>query len=259
MKYDERYVNALKCMAVGDSVGAPFEFASDDVFRPEHIIAHAKGGDLFITDDTQMTLFGFESMLTHTSIQGAYMRWFFTQTQPPPKARSVYTSLIEFPELFVQRDPGTATMNSLKQLFTKGDRKKNESKGCGSVMRILPFIHDDALMNRSISITHDHRDNIVAAMALRHGYNSVGDFPTATHISELGEGWVADECVEMALWAVNNARTFDELLVKSIHHDGDSDSVAAVACSLWGFLGRSYDYYDRVLDKAPIDYIISKM
>jgi ADP-ribosylglycohydrolase len=62
-----------------------------------------------------------------------------------------------------------------------------------------------------------------------------------------------------ALWAVANSRNFDELLVKSIHHSGDSDSVAAIAGSIWGLCSREIKYVDRLQELAPINYITDRI
>jgi ADP-ribosyl-[dinitrogen reductase] hydrolase len=264
MIYTQNHVNALRCMAVGDAVGNPFEFKNDRDFSPLDIMDQADYGDLNITDDTQMTLFGFESVCgNHVSepCKRAYFNWYYTQTNEfiKPIYNTDKDILLSFPELYEQRDPGMTVMKSLSQLHITGSRMKNDSKGCGSIMRILPFIHDVKLVNESISVTHDHPENFTAAQTLVNAYNSIYEIPKVDDISDLGEGWVADECVNMAIWAAATAEDFDDLLVKSIHHNGDSDSVAAVACSLWGYWGNPFYYYDRVIEKESIEFIVKKM
>ena len=63
----------------------------------------------------------------------------------------------------------------------------------------------------------------------------------------------------MAIWAYQNARDFDDLLVLSICHRGDSDSVAAIAGSLWGLSNKEFSYYENVFEKRPIEYIIDRI
>ena len=264
MIYTQNHVNALRCMAVGDAVGNPFEFKKDLDFSPLDIMDQADYGDLNITDDTQMTLFGFEivcNSLHFGHLNNTYLNWYYTQTKEFTRTPFCTDEnlLLSFGELYVQRDPGMTVMNSLQQLHNMSSREKNDSKGCGSIMRILPFIHDIDLVNRSIVVTHDHPDNFTAAQTLVDAYNGIFEIPKVDDISDLGEGWIADECVNMAIWAAATAEDFDDLLVKSIHHNGDSDSVAAVACSLWGYWGNPFDYYDRVIEKAPIEFIIKRM
>jgi ADP-ribosylglycohydrolase len=112
------------------------------------------------------------------------------------------------------------------------------------------------------NITHKHKDNANAINTyMLAAYSSIiGDvykFSGVNNISELGEGWIAPECVNMAIWAYSEANTFDELLALSIAHDGDSDSVAAVAGSLWGLSGREVPqkYIDKLDALDAIKYI----
>jgi ADP-ribosylglycohydrolase len=256
----ENIINALRCMAVGDAVGDKFEFMNSADFSPSDILNYAKTGSLEITDDTQMTLFGFESILSGHSIVEAYLDWFITQTE---EYDGFYDwCLLDFPELFKNKSPGNTCISSLADL-SDGYEVVNNSYGCGSVMRLLPFALVDFNLQKvidSIEVTHKHPVlNLVAANRLIRAYRGeIFDY-VAKDIEVLGQGWVATECVDMAIWAVENSKTFDELLVKSIHHSGDSDSVAAIACSIWGLRGREFSYYDNVVEKAPIEYIIDRI
>lgn len=54
-------------------------------------------------------------------------------------------------------------------------------------------------------------------------------------ISELGEGWIAEETVAIALFCVmRHIRDFEGCLVSAVNHDGDSDSTGAVAGNIIG-------------------------
>lgn len=54
-------------------------------------------------------------------------------------------------------------------------------------------------------------------------------------ISELGEGWVAEETVAIAVFCVMRyIRDFEGCLVAAVNHDGDSDSTGAVAGNIIG-------------------------
>lgn len=50
----------------------------------------------------------------------------------------------------------------------------------------------------------------------------------------LGEGWVGEEALAIALWALLVAAEFPEVLRLAANHDGDSDSTASIAGQLWG-------------------------
>ncbi len=59
--------------------------------------------------------------------------------------------------------------------------------------------------------------------------------PDREAISQLGEGWVAEETVAIALFCVmRHIRDFEGCLVAAVNHDGDSDSTGAVAGNIIG-------------------------
>lgn len=53
-------------------------------------------------------------------------------------------------------------------------------------------------------------------------------------IAALGGGWVGEEAVAIALYAVLTARDFKDAVRRAANHDGDSDSTASIAGQLWG-------------------------
>lgn len=72
--------------------------------------------------------------------------------------------------------------------------------------------------------------------------------PDEEAIRSLGEGWVGDEALAIALYCV--ARHFDDFekcIVAAANHDGDSDSTAAIAGNLLGAL--------RGISAIPSHYI----
>ncbi|MDE6636836.1 MAG: ADP-ribosylglycohydrolase family protein [Muribaculaceae bacterium] len=59
--------------------------------------------------------------------------------------------------------------------------------------------------------------------------------PDYEAIPKLGEGWVAEETVAIALFCVlRHIRDFEGCLVAAVNHDGDSDSTGAVAGNIIG-------------------------
>ncbi|HUQ59237.1 ADP-ribosylglycohydrolase family protein [Lentzea sp.] len=134
-------MNLLGCLlggAVGDALGAPIEFSSIDVIRRLH------GPDgvvdlplLEITDDTQMVLFTLEGLLLarqhgvdpRLTVRAAYARWLHTQGGPPVADDGW---LMSDQRLHSRRAPGHTCITALKH------NEKNNSKGCGGVMRAAP-------------------------------------------------------------------------------------------------------------------------
>lgn len=128
------------------------------------------------------------------------------------------------------------------------------------------------------SITHTHNENNIAIEKyIRIAYVLLNDGVIKNQmminnlirlyniqnkkISDYGEGWTALSCIDMGVYAFLKAKTFDELLQISISHSGDSDSVAAVAGSLWGLSGKNIpsEYIQKLDALDAIKWIINKL
>ena len=158
----DRFRACLLGGAVGDALGAPVEFMS----RSEILtrfgtfgitdFAPAYGGTGLITDDTQMTLYTAEGLIRGWLAAGpvgpsavdlsaamarAYLRWLLTQGE-----RSMAD--LAFDEgsgwlsaqaaLQGRRGPGITCLGALRRMSRIGEPARNDSKGCGGVMRIAP-------------------------------------------------------------------------------------------------------------------------
>lgn len=75
-------------------------------------------------------------------------------------------------------------------------------------------------------------------------------------IRELGEGWVGDEAIAIAVFSVMRyIDSFEDCIVCSVNHDGDSDSTGAIAGNIIGaILGYSAipAYYLEHLEIEPV-------
>lgn len=149
--------------AVGDALGAPVEFLSlaqiEERFGALGIqeLAPAYGLLGAITDDTQMTLFTAEGLIrAHVRskaegachppsvIHHALLRWLHTQGQESPafpKTGAAWPDgwLIQQRELHQRRAPGVTCVTALKRAVKLGELARNDSKGCGGVMRVAPI------------------------------------------------------------------------------------------------------------------------
>lgn len=56
----------------------------------------------------------------------------------------------------------------------------------------------------------------------------------AKTIKKLGEGWVGEEAVAIAIYAALSQKTFNDAIICAANHDGDSDSTASIAGQFWG-------------------------
>jgi ADP-ribosylglycohydrolase len=202
--------------AVGDALGAPVEFSSLEEIRRQYgdagiqEFAPAYGGLGAITDDTQMTLFTAEGLIrAHVRysdrgichppsvIHHALLRWLLTQgeTSPAfPKDHKTWPDgwLIQQRDLFSRRAPGLTCLSALKSSAWFGDEARNDSKGCGAIMRIAPIglvvrIHDQLaggnpplayqMACESAKSTHGHVTSTLASgfFALVIAYLKRGD------------------------------------------------------------------------------------
>lgn len=166
-QYRSRVRGCLLGGAIGDALGGPVEFwdssrITRDVgergvteYVPEYVDGSAVYGR--ITDDTQMTLFTIEGMIrasvrtdrglgfTIGVLHHAYDRWLDTQQlSEPDGTRDGW--LITEQWLYARRAPGMTCLSALRDARA-GERRpaqfggtaRNDSKGCGGVMRSAPF------------------------------------------------------------------------------------------------------------------------
>jgi ADP-ribosylglycohydrolase len=73
------------------------------------------------------------------------------------------------------------------------------------------------------------RDAIEAAERL-----AASDLTPDAAIAQLGQGWVAEEALAIAIYAALVARDFRHGIMLAVNHDGDSDSTGAIAGNILG-------------------------
>ncbi len=191
MELKENFLGCILGGAIGDALGAPIEFLSYneivEIYGPngvESFVEYFDGKGEF-TDDTQMLLFTAEGLLCsiHKNVlEGkrviagldiepvyfSYLRWVYTQGYKPKNFKHLDKGwLIKRPELFRPRSPGLTCISSL----TSGKmgtvvNPLNNSKGCGTVMRIAPV---GLLLNEAPELAFDVG---VVVSAITHGHPS---------------------------------------------------------------------------------------
>jgi ADP-ribosylglycohydrolase len=277
--------------AIGDALGAEMEFWSLDRIRQsfpngvDRILPH-DGRPAAITDDTQMTLFTAEGLIraaVRGSLKGichppsvvhhALLRWLITQGETPKTHILDWCGLVSDPRLHRRRAPGITCLSSLEAAEHFGETAVNDSKGCGTIMRVAPValyagLNSDSLADTCSYLTHAHPAGRGAARAqahiLAHLLQGVSleeavrslnglDLDAATRtaveragvalpdgrpetVATLGQGWVAEEALSIALYAARVATGFEEGLRIAVTHSGDSDSTGAIAGNLLGLL-----------------------
>ncbi|MEZ3591321.1 MAG: ADP-ribosylglycohydrolase family protein [Muribaculaceae bacterium] len=318
--------------AVGDALGYEVEFMNLAAIRKRfgekgitRYVIHE--GIAQFSDDTQMTLFTLEGLMNGIIdteagkteeilpyIEKAYTNWFKTQTEILKPLSDSWMSNIR--ALWNRRAPGMTCMGALENI-SRGMEVRNNSKGCGGVMRVAPigvfnavhsnlYKYDDTahLAGWAAEITHKHIASTFASAllatsvencihdetvdrltfswivdggltmmsryfsghdaelnmfshlihrALELGQDST---PEMVAIRELGEGWVGDEALAIAVFSVmRHINSFEDCIVCAVNHDGDSDSTGAIAGNIIGaILGYSAipSYYLENLEIEPV-------
>lgn len=276
--------------AAGDALGSPLEFLRKESIEKiygKNVSEYVEfsDGTGSITDDTQMTLFTVEGLLRAnvrnrekgicdpvSVMRFAYLRWLKTQGIEPEVPEDFINSgwLIQEKQLFQQRAPGNTCITSLE---SKSVPARNNSKGCGTVMRMAPvglFFEPEQAYDygcKFSALTHGHPTGITSggAFAMLIAYLMQGKtlsesldltarhlkkIPaasetlaaircarTASDISEIGEGWVAEEALAIGIYcAVHHKWNFKAGVIEAVNIDGDSDSTGAIAGNILGVM-----------------------
>lgn len=199
---------------VGDALGYYIEFMRESAifnqFGPAGITSYKldpRTGKAILSDDTQMTLFTANGILTNSSyvaldgvprkvehtIAQSYQDWYYTQynTHSAEKNTSRVSWLMDVPELFHRRAPGNTCLSGLATRANSGHVEDfiatpvNDSKGCGGVMRVAPLalipwdsIEELDMAAAQVSaITHTHPLGYMSSSILCHIIHRIV-FPT---------------------------------------------------------------------------------
>lgn len=85
---------------------------------------------------------------------------------------------------------------------------------------------------------------------------SVSGMPHQEAIGALGEGWVAEEALAIALYCALVAENFEQGIVLAVNHDGDSDSTGAVAGQILGVMSGTGAIPERWLIPLELRSVI---
>ena len=208
-------------------------------------------------------------------VKGAYLRWLRTQGGMLPDDTPDFVPdsgwLIGEKALWKNRAPGRTCITALGAGHWEDLTARNKSKGCGTVMRTAPvglfFAPEQAYkIGCEVSaITHGHPTGITAggAMAMLVSMLANGkpledavdeliafldDRPDAAEtaaalkkarsahsVSELGQGWVAEEALAIGVYcALKHTWNFKDGVLEAVNLTGDSDSTGAIAGNILG-------------------------
>ncbi len=156
----DRIRGSLAAGAAGDALGYPVEFLSLESIVSKYgekgitsFDTDVCSGKALVSDDTQMTLFTANGLLTGLTrgcmrgvaerpeyhVGNAYVDWLRTQTGGNPgKDGSPSTWLRDLPRMRAPRAPGTTCISACESLL-RGREVNNDSRGCGGIMRVAPM------------------------------------------------------------------------------------------------------------------------
>ena len=103
----------------------------------------------------------------------------------------------------------------------------------------------------------DHRETTTALQMAVELAAFGGDSDAA--ISQLGEGWIAEEALAIAVYCALVAPNFEEAVVMAVNHDGDSDSTGAIAGNLLGLIGGEQCLPQKWLQGLELREVITEL
>lgn len=215
--------DAVYGLAVGDSLGVPYEFLSRGSFECEDMVGFGTHNQPAGTwsDDTSMTLATCDSIrelgrVDTGDMRAKFRRWLFD---------GAYT----VDDVF---DFGATTYRALES----GQGCSGEwDNGNGSLMRIAPLAYTDASDEeiRAVSaITHAHDISCNACVEFVHflrapSKQAVGSEPPSS------SGFVL-HTLAAAQWCFSTTDSFTECVLAAVNLGSDSDTTAAVAGAIAG-------------------------
>jgi ADP-ribosyl-[dinitrogen reductase] hydrolase len=80
---------------------------------------------------------------------------------------------------------------------------------------------------------------------------------TATkNVSDYGQGWCADEALAISLYCARHSGSFEQLLVMSACHGGDSDSTSSLAASIFVSARGGEDIPNYLLERLELRNVV---
>ena len=111
---------------------------------------------------------------------------------------------------------------------------------------------DDA-MNATKEILRAERDHeeVLEAVESAERYAATQDL-NALRDGRLGEGWIAEEALSIALYCAFLFRDFEDAVIEAVNHSGDSDSTGAITGNICGALYGVESIPDRWLGQLEL-------
>ncbi|MFI0815358.1 ADP-ribosylglycohydrolase family protein [Streptomyces sp. NPDC021098] len=267
MDWSERAAGVIVGAAVGDALGAPFEFGAAGVFSARFPVGGI-GGEMCggggwdpgeATDDTQMAVLVAESLIEQGGLDlpdifARFQRWAASE----PKDIGLQTedvltngmpwdlaAAIHFQVNVRAAGNGSLMRASTAAVYFAPDGQQATLE---AARRIAALTHGDRAAWEGTAVFHEllrlalHGDDPLAA--LPEILDLVHPDHRDRYAAVLGPGWHPDHatefngavwpCLGSAVWALRATDTFEEAVRAAIDLGGDTDTVAAVTGGLAG-------------------------
>jgi len=94
-----------------------------------------------------------------------------------------------------------------------------------------------AALETAKACLHEQAEHAETLAALEEAESLAADAPPSSNaVATLGEGWVAEEALAIAIYCALVADDFASALILAVNHDGDSDSTGAITGNILGAL-----------------------
>ncbi len=161
---------------------------------------------------------------------------------------------------FTESTDEAFNLGSVQAALTHGHELGFLSAGFYSAM-IFSMVHLNMNMADSINNAENELLKYDNSMGLVEKINQVKwilkDIPGLEGKSlnyHFGEGWVAEEALMIAIYVAETSSSLEEVLRKSINHNGDSDTTGCLAAPLW-YLNNKKNGNDILSYKGKLDLV----
>lgn len=107
-------------------------------------------------------------------------------------------------------------------------------------------------------VTHPGHEETLAALDKANTLARQG-MPAEEAIPALGQGWVAEEALAIAVYCASTAQDFAEGIIRAVNHDGDSDSTGSMTGNLLGARWGASSIPSRWLEHLELRELITEL
>lgn len=126
--------------------------------------------------------------------------------------------------------------------------------------QIAQYLNDGTSLLREVYPEYNKEIDIVKYLVEKAGRRAVSTLTDAEAIKQLGEGWVAEETLAIAVFCLMRyPNDFEKAVVASVNHSGDSDSTGAVTGNLMGAICGYEAIPSYYKDNLELRWLIEEM